>query len=101
MLGKEVYEDAARSVRLVRSRATEYGIDANRFGFIGFSAGGEVAGMMETKFDAGNPNATDPIERASSRPDFKISDLYVLSARVRAVRSASAGESARGTADYG
>ena len=71
-LPNEVYADAARSVRLVRSRAKEWGIDPNRIGFIGFSAGGEVAGMIETKFDAGNANAADPIERVSSRPDFNI-----------------------------
>ncbi|MGI8988585.1 MAG: alpha/beta hydrolase [Bryobacteraceae bacterium] len=71
-LGKEVYEDAARSMRLVRSRAKEFGIDANRIGFIGFSAGGEVAGMIETKFDAGDPSAADPIERVTSRPDFNV-----------------------------
>ena len=69
-LDKEVYADAARSMRLVRSRAKEWGIDPNRIGFIGFSAGGEVAGMIETKFDAGDSNAPDPIERVSSRPDF-------------------------------
>ncbi len=68
----EVYADSARAVRLVRSRAKEFGIDAGRLGFIGFSAGGEVAGMIGTKFDAGNPAATDPIERVSSRPDFNI-----------------------------
>jgi acetyl esterase/lipase len=71
-LPKEVYEDAARSVRLVRSRAKEWGVDPNRIGFIGFSAGGEVAGMIETRFDAGKPDAADPIERVSSRPDFNI-----------------------------
>jgi endo-1,4-beta-xylanase len=71
-LGKEVYADAARSMRLVRSRAKEWGVDPSRLGFIGFSAGGEVAGMIETRFDAGNPNATDPIERFSSRPDFNV-----------------------------
>lgn len=71
-LPREVYADAARSVRLVRSRAKEWGVDPGRIGFIGFSAGGEVAGMIETKFDAGNSNASDPIERASSRPDFDI-----------------------------
>lgn len=69
-LDREVYADAARSVRLVRSRAKEWKIDPARIGFIGFSAGGEVAGMMETKFDAGNPDSPDPIERVSSRPDF-------------------------------
>lgn len=69
-LPKEVYADAARSVRLVRSRASEWNLDPHRIGFIGFSAGGEVAGMIETKFDAGDPQAADPVERASSRPDF-------------------------------
>jgi acetyl esterase/lipase len=71
-LAKEPYADAARSVRLVRSRAAEWGIDPKRIGFMGFSAGGEVAGMIGVKFDAGNPNAEDPIERVSSRPDFNI-----------------------------
>ena len=71
-LAKEVYADAARSVRLVRSRAAEWAVDPNRIGFIGFSAGGEVAGMIETKFDKGNADASDPIERFSSRPDFNV-----------------------------
>jgi len=69
-LPKEVYADAARSVRLVRSRAQEWNVDPGRIGFIGFSAGGEVAGMIETKYDAGNPDSPDPVERVSSRPDF-------------------------------
>jgi acetyl esterase/lipase len=68
----EVYDDAARAMRLVRSHATEYSIDPARIGFIGFSAGGEVAGMIETRFDAGKPDSADPIERVSSRPDFNI-----------------------------
>jgi acetyl esterase/lipase len=68
----EVHADAARAVRLVRVRAAEWGIDPARIGFIGFSAGGEVAGMIGTKFDTGNPDAADPIERVSSRPDFNI-----------------------------
>lgn len=71
-LPNEVYADAARSVRLVRSRAKEWGVDPARLGFIGFSAGGEVAGMIETRFDAGKPDAADPIERFSSRPDFNV-----------------------------
>lgn len=71
-LPNEVYADAARSVRLVRSRAQEWGVDPARLGFIGFSAGGEVAGMIGTKFDPGKPDAADPVERFSSRPDFSI-----------------------------
>ncbi len=71
-LPKEVYADAARSVRLVRGRATEWGVDPARIGIIGFSAGGEVGGMIGVKYDAGQADAADPIERASSRPDFNI-----------------------------
>jgi acetyl esterase/lipase len=69
----EVYADAARSVRLVRSRAAEWNLDPKRIGFSGFSAGGEVTGMMETRFDAGKPDSPDLVERVSSRPDFTVS----------------------------
>lgn len=71
-LPEHVYADAARAVRLVRSRAADWNLDPARIGFIGFSAGGEVAGMIGTRFDPGQPGATDPVERASSRPDFNI-----------------------------
>lgn len=66
----EVYADAARAIRMVRSRAEEWRVNPSKIGFIGFSAGGEVAGMVETRFDAGKPDSPDPIERVSSRPDF-------------------------------
>jgi acetyl esterase/lipase len=69
-LPNEVYADAARAIRMVRSRAEEWHVNPAKIGFIGFSAGGEVAGMVETKFDAGKPDAADPTERVSSRPDF-------------------------------
>ncbi len=69
---EHVYADAARSLRLVRSHAAEWGVDPARIGFMGFSAGGEIAGMVETKFDAGKPQAADPIERVSSRPNFNV-----------------------------
>lgn len=64
--------DAARAMRMVRSRAKEWGIDPARIGFMGFSAGGEVAALMETRFDAGNDSSSDPIDRTSSRPDFAV-----------------------------
>ena len=66
------YAVAQRAIRTLRARAGEWNIDASRIGIMGFSAGGEVAVMAGTKFDAGNPNAADPIERQSSRPDFQI-----------------------------
>jgi endo-1,4-beta-xylanase len=62
--------DARRAMRLVRSRASEWGVDPNRVGFMGFSAGGQVAGLLATNFDNGDPAASDPIEKFSSRPDF-------------------------------
>jgi acetyl esterase/lipase len=64
--------DAARAMRTVRSRAREWGVDPARIGFMGFSAGGEVAALIETRFDAGNDSAGDPVDRASSRPDFAV-----------------------------
>jgi acetyl esterase/lipase len=67
---RDALADAARAVRTVRSRAAEWGVDPARIGFMGFSAGGEVTALIETRFDAGDANAADPVERASSRPDF-------------------------------
>ncbi len=64
--------DAARAMRTVRSRAGEWGVDPSRIGFMGFSAGGEVAALIETRFDKGNDGSSDPVERVSSRPDFAI-----------------------------
>lgn len=64
--------DAARSVRLVRSRAREWNVDPARIGFMGFSAGGAVAALVETRFDSGHADAADLVDRASSRPDFAV-----------------------------
>ena len=64
--------DATRAMRMVRCRAAEWGVDSKRIGFMGFSAGGEVAALIETRFDAGEANASDAIGRASSRPDFAV-----------------------------
>jgi endo-1,4-beta-xylanase len=67
---RDALADAARAVRTVRSRAAEWGVDPARIGFMGFSAGGELAALIETRFDAGHADAADPVERAGSRPDF-------------------------------
>ena len=63
--------DTQRAVRLVRSRATEWGINPKRVGVMGFSAGGELAALVSTRFDSGNLAATDPVERQSCKPDFQ------------------------------
>lgn len=64
--------DAQRSIRTVRARASEWGIDDSRIGVLGFSAGGHLASTAGTHFDAGNEESADPIETVSSRPDFMI-----------------------------
>jgi acetyl esterase/lipase len=64
--------DAARAIRTLRTRAGEWHLDPNRIGILGFSAGGHVASTIGTHFDAGKPDAADPIERAGSRPDLMI-----------------------------
>jgi acetyl esterase/lipase len=63
-------EDAQRAVRMVRSLAPTYGFLPNRVGMIGFSAGGHLAATTGTLFDAGKPDANDPVDRLSDRPDF-------------------------------
>ena len=63
--------DAGRAIRLVRSRASEWHIDPDRVGVLGFSAGGELAALAATRYDEGVRGATDPVERQSSRPDFQ------------------------------
>jgi len=63
--------DTQRAIRLVRSRAREWSINSSRIGVMGFSAGGELAALASMRFDGGNKEAADPIERESSRPDFQ------------------------------
>jgi acetyl esterase/lipase len=63
--------DTRRAIRLVRSRAGEWHLKADRIGILGFSAGGELAAYAAMKSDPGDRDAADPIERHSSRPDFQ------------------------------
>ena len=70
--------DAQRAVRLVRSRASEFGVQPGRIGMMGFSAGGHLTATAGTRFDAGAPAAPDPIDRASSRPDFLVLGYPVI-----------------------
>lgn len=59
--------DVRRAVRHVRANAQRYGIDPNRIGVFGGSAGGHLSLMLALTADDGNPNAADPIERVSNR----------------------------------
>jgi acetyl esterase/lipase len=62
--------DAQRAVRLARHRAKDWGLDPERIGILGASAGGQLAFHAATRFDAGRPDAADPVDRESSRPAF-------------------------------
>jgi acetyl esterase/lipase len=64
---------------MVRTRAADWHIAADRIGVIGFSAGGHLAATVSTRFDSGNREAKDAIDRASSRPDFSILAYPVIS----------------------
>jgi acetyl esterase/lipase len=64
--------DTQRAVRLVRANAKQWDVDPKRIGVMGFSAGGEQAARAELKFDDGNPNANDEVDKRSSRPDFTV-----------------------------
>jgi len=75
------WQDAARAIRTVRARAAEWKLDPKRIGIMGFSAGGHVATMTGTHFDAGRPDAADRIERVSSRPDLMILSVAVITMR--------------------
>ena len=68
----ESLADVQRAIRLVRSRAEEWHLNATRIGVMGFSAGGYLAALAENRFDAGKPQSADPIERVHSRPDFAV-----------------------------
>lgn len=70
--------DAQRAVRYVRLHATEFGIEPNRIGIWGFSAGGHLASSVGTHFDAGKAGDPDAIEQQSSRPDFMILSYPVI-----------------------
>jgi len=71
--------DGERAVRYVRAHAADFGIDPKRIGMWGFSAGAHVASSVATHFDGGQPDAADPVERVSDRPDFAILAYGVLS----------------------
>jgi acetyl esterase/lipase len=62
--------DAQRAVRYVRAHAAEWGIDPDRIGVAGQSAGANMVLNLAGNYSEGDPDATDPVERESSRPGF-------------------------------
>ena len=74
-------QDAARAIRIVRARASEWGLDPQRIGILGFSAGGHLAATAGTHFDSGKPDASDVLERVSSKPNLMILIYPVITMR--------------------
>ena len=64
--------DAQRSVSLVRGKAKEWGIDPNRIGMLGFSAGGHLTAWTATNFDKRAYEPIDDVDKISCRPDFGV-----------------------------
>ena len=81
--------DVTRAVRVVRFHAKNHGFDEKRIGVMGFSAGGHLAGTACTLFDDGTPDAKDPIDRVSSRPDVGILVYPVITMRDPAAHAGS------------
>jgi acetyl esterase/lipase len=72
-------DDAQRGLRYLRSHADELKLSSDRIGVMGFSAGGHLAATLSTHYDGGDPQADDPIERVSCRPDFTVLGYPVIS----------------------
>ena len=70
--GNERVMDGKRAIQLVRSRASEWKLDPDRIGFAGFSAGSNMGRSVAAASGPGDPNATDPVDRLSSRPDYLV-----------------------------
>jgi endo-1,4-beta-xylanase len=70
-IAEHALQDGQRAVRLVRSRAKEWGIDPARVGMMGFSAGGEVVALVSRHPDNGREGADDPVDRQSCRLNFQ------------------------------
>jgi len=63
--------DIQQAIRFVRSHSEEWKINTDRIGVMGFSAGGELAGLAAMHFDHGNKNASNKIAQQSAYPDFQ------------------------------
>lgn len=65
-------QDARRAMQIVRANAKLWHIDPHRVGIMGFSAGGSVASLAGVHWLPGDPEAKNPLDRYSTRPDFLV-----------------------------
>lgn len=74
--------DVKRAMRLARHYASDWNIQRNKIGIIGFSAGGHLAATLSTRFDDGDRSSSDPVEKQSCRPDFSALIYPVITMRI-------------------
>jgi acetyl esterase/lipase len=99
-IARDAAADARRAVRWVRAHAREYGVDPQRIGLMGFSAGGELVSLVADNPPAMPDTSRDAVDRVSARPDFQVL-IYPgpLGIPARAVAGAPPAFLAAGSAD--
>jgi len=87
---QQIHADVERAVRFIRSTATDYGVDPQRLGVWGGSAGGQLALLLATRGDDGNPEARDEVGRTSSRVAAAVAFHPPVDVRAEVARRAEA-----------
>ncbi|HEY1128097.1 MAG TPA: alpha/beta hydrolase [Roseateles sp.] len=82
-------QDVLRAVRLVRSRAVEFGVDPKRIGVMGSSAGGHLAASASTLFDHADGRTGAALDDTSARPDFAVLVYPVIAMTAPAAHAGS------------
>ena len=82
-----ITSDITRAIRFLRHHAGVWGIDPSRIGVMGSSAGGHLASYAATHFSAASPQAGDPVDRHSSRPDLAVLCYPLISLRICSVEN--------------
>ena len=84
-------QDAQRAMRLVRSKAKDFGIDPAKLAVLGFSAGGHLAATLTTCFDEAVYQPIDEADKQSARPAFSCLMYPVIDMRAPLVHAESRG----------
>ena len=88
-------QDVQRAVRLVRGRAATWGLDPQRIGVMGFSAGGHLAAASLTRYDASVYEAVDAADQISARPDIVMLGYAAMTVGGRPGNPATSAETGR------